>query len=188
MLRVRVAVSADPKDVALVLNRAVDIATERYERRDEDMRAAQAKAAELRESYIAVLRDVATGGVFGEATVTPELSSTGIRYTVGLTVPSATLSELNLATSTFNGQGGHLAATSQQAGKIVFEAFALQDDALDRLRKAIQSSEEEILRYRNIGAERERERQSFTQQIENLLGSAPPDIGSPQAADEDDDE
>ena len=51
MLRVRVAVSTDPKNVASVLNRAVDIATERYERRDEDMRAAQEKAAELRESY-----------------------------------------------------------------------------------------------------------------------------------------
>ena len=83
LLRVRVAVSADPKDVALVLNRAVDIATERYERRDEDMRAARAKAAELRESYAAVLRDVAASGVFGEATVTPELSSTGIRYMGG---------------------------------------------------------------------------------------------------------
>ena len=140
----------------------------------------------------AVLRDVATGGVFGEATVTPELSSTGIRYTVGLTVPSATPSELNLATSTFNGQGGHLAATSQQAGKIVFEAFPSEEEeeemALGSLRKAIKDSEEEILRYRNIAVERERERQSFTQQIENLLGSAPPDIGSPQAADEDDSE
>jgi len=190
MLRVRVAVSADSKDVALVLNRAVDIATERYERRDEDMRAAQEKAAELRDSYTAVLQDVATGGVFGEATVTPELSSTGIRYTVGLTVPSATLSDLNRAATIFRGQGGHLAGTSQQAGKIVFEAFPSEEEemALESLRKAIKDSEEEILRYRNIAVERERERQSFTQQIENLLGSAPPDIGSPQAADEDDSE
>ncbi len=188
LLRVRVAVSADPKDVALVLNRAVDIATERYERRDEDMRAARARAAELRESYAAVLRDVATGGVFGEATVTPELSSMGIRYTVGLTVPSATLSELNTATSIFSGQGGYLAATSQQAGKIVFEAFPLEEKALELLLKAIEGTEEEILRYRNIAVEHERERQSFTQQIENLLGSAPVDIGSPQAADEDDSE
>ena len=188
LLRVRVAVSADPKDVASVLNRAVDIATERYERRDEDMRAAQEKAAELRENYAAVLRDVATGGVFGEATVTPELSSTGIRYTVGLTVPSATPSELNLATSIFSGKGEYLAGTSQQAGKIVFEAFPLEDYTLERLREAIQGSEEEILRYRNITVEHERERQSFTQQIENLLGSAPSDISSPQAADEDDSE
>ncbi len=187
MLRVRVAVSTDPKDVASVLDRAVDIATERYERRDEDMRAAQAKAAELREIYTAVLRDVATGGVFGEATVTPELSSTGIRYTVGLTVPSAALSDLNRAATIFSGQGGHLAGTSQQAGKIVFEAFSSEEEeiALKSLRKAIKDSEEEILRYRNIAVERERERQSFTQQIENLLGSVPPDIGSPQAADED---
>ncbi len=188
LLRVRVAVSADPKDVALVLNRAVDIATERYERRDEDLSAARVKADELRESYAAVLGDVVTGGVFGEATVTPELSSTGIRYTVGLTVPSATPSELNLATSIFTGQGGYLAATSQQAGKIVFEAFPLEGDGLERLGKAIEGSEEEILRYRKIAVEHERERQSFTQQIENLLGSAPPDIGSPQAADEDDSE
>jgi hypothetical protein len=188
LLRVRVAVSVYPKDVALVLNRAVDIATERYERRDEDMRAAREKAAELRESYAAVLRDVATGGVFGETTVTPELSSTGIRYTVGLTVPSATLSDLNRAATIFSGQGGHLAGTSQQAGKIVFEAFPLEEQALDQLRKAIEGSEEEILRYRNIAVERERERQSFTRQIEDLLGSAPPDIGSPQAADEDDSE
>ena len=194
MLRVRVAVCADPKDVASVLNRAVDIATERYERRDEDMRAAQEKAAELRDSYTAVLQDVATGGVFGEATVTPELSSTGIRYTVGLTVPSATLSDLNRAATIFSGQGGHLAGTSQQAGKIVFEAFPSEEEAaeaemaLESLRKAIKDSEEEILRYRNIAVERERERQSFTQQIENLLGSAPPDIGSPQAADEGDSE
>jgi hypothetical protein len=173
MLRVRVAVSADPKDVALVLNRAVDIATERYEHRDEDMRAAREKAAELRESYAAVLRDVATGGVFGEATVTPELSSTGIRYTVGLTVSSATLPDLNRATTIFSGQGGHLAGTSQQAGKIVFEAFPLEEEALDQLRKAIEGSEEEILRYRKIAVEHERERQSFTREIENLLGAVP---------------
>ncbi|MGA2165731.1 MAG: hypothetical protein ABSH36_14870 [Solirubrobacteraceae bacterium] len=188
LLRVRVAVSADPKDVVLLLNRAVDIATERYERRDEDMRAAQAKAAELRESYTAVLRDVATGGVFGEATVTPELSSTGIRYIVGLTVPSATLSDLNRAATIFSGQGGHLAGTSQQAGKIVFEAFPLDEKALDQLRKAIEGSEEEILRYRDILAKTEMERQSFTRQIENLLGSAPVDIGSQQATDEDETE
>jgi hypothetical protein len=188
LLRVRIAVSADPKDVALVLNRAVDIATERYERRDEDMRAARAKAAELRESYAAVLRDVATGGVFGEATVTPELSSTGIRYTVGLTVSSAKPSELNTATSIFSGQGGYLAASSQQAGKIVFEAFPLEEKTLEHLRKAIKGSEEEILRYRNIALEHERERQSFTQQIENLLGSAPMDTGAPEAAEEDDGE
>jgi hypothetical protein len=72
----------------------------------------------------------------------------------------------------------------------VFEAFPSEEEemALESLRKAIKHSEEEILRYRNIAVERERERQSFTQQIENLLGSAPPDIGSPQAADEDDSE
>lgn len=97
------------------------------------MRAAQAKAAELRESYAAVLQDVATRGVFGEATVTPELSSTGIRYTVGLTVPSATLSDLNRAATIFSGQGGHLAGTSQQAGMIVFEALPLEEMARDQL-------------------------------------------------------
>jgi hypothetical protein len=128
--------------------------------------------------------------VLGEATVTPELSSTGIRYTVGLTMSSATLSDLNRAATIFSGQGGHLAGTSQQAGKIVFEAFPSEEEemALKSLRKAIKDSEEEILRYRNIAVERERERQSFTQEIENLLGSAPPDIGSPQAADEDNSE
>jgi hypothetical protein len=189
LLRVRVAVSADPKDVALVLNRAVDIATERHERRDEDLSAAQEEAAELRDSYTAVLQDVATGGVFGEATVTPELSSTGIRYTVGLTVPSATLWDLNRAATIFSGQGGHLAGASYQAGTIVFEAFPSEEErALESLRKAIKDSEEEILRYRKIAVEHERERQSFTQQIENLLGSAPPDIGSPQPADEADSE
>jgi hypothetical protein len=179
LLRVRVAVRVDPKDVALVLNRAVDIATERYERRDEDMRAAEAKAAELSESYAAVLQDVGIRGVFGKATVTPELSGTGIRYTVGLAMPSATLSDLNCAATIFSGQGGHLAGTSQQAGKIVFEDFPLEEEALDRLHKAIEGSEEEILRYRNLAVEHEREQQSFTQQIETLLGSAPPGIDSP---------
>jgi hypothetical protein len=92
---------------------------------------------------------------------------------------------LNLATSIFSGQGGYLAGSSQQAGKIVFEAFPLKDDAADRLRKAIQGSEEEILRYRKIAAGHERERQSFTREIENLLGAMPTDTGPKESAEED---
>ena len=60
--------------------------------------------------------------------------------------------------------------TSERAGKIVFEAFPLQNAGLDSLKKAIRHSECEILRYRNIRLEHEQERRSFTQQIENLLG------------------
>jgi hypothetical protein len=95
---------------------------------------------------------------------------------------------LNLATSIFSSQGGYLAGSSQQAGKIVFEAFPLKDDALDRLRKAIQGSEEEILRYRNIAAEHEQQRQSFTKRIESLLGAVPIDTGSEQSVGEDETE
>ena len=188
VLRVRVPVSAEPDDLVSALNRATELATESHQRRDQDMREWRLQAVELREKYATVLRETATGNVFGDIDVVPELQSTGVRYIVGIDIPSATQFELNLATSIFNGQGGHLAATSHQAGKIVFEAFPLKDNVLDRLRNAIQGGEEEILRYRNIATEHERERQSFTQQIENLLGSTPPDIGSPQAADEDDNE
>jgi hypothetical protein len=187
VLRVRVAVSADPNDVTVVLNRAVEIATERYERRGDDMTAARKKAGELRDTYVAAVRDAATGRVFGEATVTPELSSTGIRYTVALTVLSASPSELNMATSIFSSQGGYLAAASQQAGKIIFEAFPPDEEtAFESLTKAIRDSEEELLRLRKITDEHELERQSFIRGIENLLGSPPADIDSAQVAEQDD--
>jgi hypothetical protein len=100
-------------------------------------------------------------------------------------MPSASVSDLYHATSIFSGQGGYLAGTSQQAGKIVFEAFALKGDGLKRLCKAIQDSEEEVLRRRKIVAERERERQSFTQQIESLIGRVPIDTASTQMAGQD---
>jgi hypothetical protein len=104
-----------------------------------------------------------------------------MRYIVSLEMPSAAGSDLSLATSIFSGQGGYLAATSQQAGRIVFEAFPLKDEAAELLRKAIHGTEEEVLRYRNIAAEHEQQRQSFTKQIESLLGAVPTGTGPEQS-------
>ena len=74
----------------------------------------------------------------------------------------------------FRSQGEELAATSQQAGEIVFEAFTLQGDALTRLRTAIKDSEDEILPHRReFAAKQERELQKFSQRIEKLLGATP---------------
>jgi hypothetical protein len=186
VLRVRVPVSVDPGDVVSVLNRATELATQSHERRDEDMREWRLHALELRERYANVLREtVSTGSVFGDVEVTPELHGTGVRYIVSVEMPSASVSDLYHATSIFSGQGGYLAGISQQAGKIVFEAFALEGDGLKRLCKAIQDSEEEVLRRRKIAAERERERQSFTQQIESLIGRVPTDTASTQMAGQD---
>jgi hypothetical protein len=175
VLRVRVPVSTDLNSLVSVLNRATALATERHQRRDQDMREWRLEALELRDTYATAIQDAVThgGGVFGEVDVIPQLAGTGVRYIVSIELPSATLSDLNLATSIFSGQGGHLAGSSQQAGRIVFEAFPLEGDGLERLRNAIGGSEGEVLRYRKIAAEHEQERQSFTQEIEGLVGGVP---------------
>jgi hypothetical protein len=186
LLRVRVPVSVDPAQLLSLLSRAIDLATQSHQRRDQDMREWRLHALELRNGYEAVLRDTTTSSnVFGEVNVIPELSSNGVRYIVSLSLPEATLSELNTAASIFSGQGRCLAASTHQSGNVVFEATPLEDDALDRLRKAIHGTEEEIVRYRDIVTKHEQQRQSFTKQVESLLGVVPTGTGRKPSAGED---
>lgn len=173
-LRVRVPASADPDGLARVIRRATEIATERYERRDQDMQSWLVEAAGLRDRYTDVVRGVNDDeDVYGDVDVTPELTSDGVRFMVSLEVVSGAPFELNLASGIFSGQGGYLAGASHQAGRVVFNAFPLEEGALDQLRKAIRDSELEIRRYRAIAARVERDRRHFSSQIEELLGAVP---------------
>jgi|GEM_PF-2738619 len=189
MLRVRVPANADAGEVVGLLTRAVKVATDLYNQRDQTMGLARSEAVDLRVAFEEVVREAATNDfVFGHVEVQPELTPTGVHFIVELSLPAATVAEREKAAAIFRNQAEELAATSQQAGKVVFEAFTLQGDPLERLRTAIKDSEAEILLRREIAAKQEREIQAFSQQIENMLGSVPPDIGSPQAADENDSE
>jgi hypothetical protein len=174
VLRVRVPANADAGEVVGVLTRAVKIATDLHNRRDQTMGLARSEAVDLRVAFEAVVCEDATNDfVFGDVEVQPELTPTGVRFIVELSLPAATVAEREKAAAIFRNQGEELAATSQQAGKVVFEAFTLQGDALERLRTAIKDSEAEILLRREIAAKQEREIQAFSQHIEQLLGAVP---------------
>ena len=124
-----------------------------------------------------MLREVATtDSVFGDVAVWPELTSTGIRFLVGIGMPTLSANELQKVALIFRSRGEELAATSVQPGRVVFEAFTPEGDALERLRIAIKESAEEILHQRRGADNRQRKLQEFSQRIEDVLGPPPKTI------------
>lgn len=180
VVRIRVPQEADAEEIARVLNEAVQIATERHDQRDEEMRRAGREAVDLSVAFRKVLRDTATRDsfVFDDVDVRPELGPNGVRFMVEISMfdmpePATPMTEREKAAAIFRGQHEELAGTSRQADKIVFEAFPLQGDALERLRTAIKDSERYILSLRRSAAKQQRRLQTFSDRIEKLLGAAP---------------
>ncbi len=166
----------DPKIVASIVRRAVDLGYERHTQQhsDAEQRERQRLEAEsaFREIVFAARSDL---GLFHAVTIETDKQSGTYDSLVclELRIGDAVQAELHSVVDIFRGAGGVLAKTDRLENGVAFNVFALTEENQRTLTQAIRSCEDQVRNLRNHSAKQRLAFQTFVAGIQRQLGKPP---------------
>jgi hypothetical protein len=170
--------SFEPEQLAVCLRLAVDEATRLYRARREDANHHQRDAESLAVEFGEVFARY--DGFFGEIDISRQAGPSGdaLRLAVRCTGGPHELREI---ASIVRSRGGQLAATSHGDGRLIIDAFRLDDDSRAKLDEALGAAIDHVLYRRDFDEERERDRSTLEAGLQETLGAPSEAVSAPDA-------